>query len=45
MKWVYPLLSVYMEEGKIWIEDDMKEILKIIKEGKYYIGTENREED
>ena len=34
-----------MEEGKIWIEDDMKEILKIIKEGKYYIGTENREED
>lgn len=39
-------LTMYtMEEGKIWIEDDMKEILKIIKEGKYYIGTENREED
>ena len=31
-------LTMYtMEEGKIWIEDDMKEILKIIKEGKYYI--------
>ena len=39
-------LTMYtMKEGKIWIEDDMKEILKIIKEGKYYIGTENREED
>lgn len=39
-------LTMYtMEEGKIWIEDDMEEILKIIKEGKYYIGTENREED
>ena len=39
-------LTMYtMEEGKIWIEDDMKEILKIIKEGKYYIGTENREKD
>ena len=39
-------LTMYtMEEGKIWIEDDMKEILKIIKEGKYYIGTENREEE